>query len=346
MQERQLADKSAPRAALEKEPPAPAAKPLPTPGATVHPDCERIVPKDAVARSLAPRAARWGRDTFGDSDAGRRFPFALLGFLTALAIAGIAMRLAGPRAGILAGVVGLSFPLLTLQSRQLTSEIGTAAGGALIVYGLVALGTRPLGRRPQDIALSAGDAILALASLAAGLAIGFVAGGALLGVLVPVGAYAAAGALGVPGLATLARLAWQAVVRIGGAISPRFAIGRKRAMRETLGEQPIEQLKVLLATLGAIALIGLLAYQMYDLKDPVPGATPVQRQILGKVIAPSACYSSALGAVWRADDDLRFIWDSTFEQIAYGTFPWGLLAPIAFAALLASPDRKRRLLGG
>src|SRR5262249_6055612 len=165
-------------------------------------------------------------------------------------------------------------------------------------------------------------------------------------VLVPVGAYAAAGALGVPGLATLARLAWQAVVRIGGAISPRFAIGRKRAMRETLGEQPIEQLKGLLATLGAIALIGVVAYQMYDLKDPIPGATPVQRQVLGKVIAPSACYSSALGAIWRADDDLRFIWDSTFEQIAYGTFPWGLLAPIAFAALLASPDRKRRMLGG
>jgi hypothetical protein len=345
MQERQLSDKQAPRAELQKDEPAPQPPKLPANAqpAPQKPDCERTVPKDAVARSLTPRAARFGRDTFGDSDAGRRFPFALLGFITALAIAGTAMRLAGPRAGILAGIIALSFPLLTLQSRQLTSEIGTPAGGALIIYGLVALGGRGFARDPKQLALGAGDAILALVSIVAGVALGFAAGGALLGVLVPVGAYAAAGALGVPGIVTLGKLAWQAIVRAGGT---RFGVGRKQSLRETLGEHPIEQLKVLLAAIAAVALIVTLFFQMYDLKDPIPGATPVQRQILGKVIAPSACYSSALGAVWRVDDDLRYIWDSTFEQIAYGTFPWGLLAPIAFAALLASPDRKRRMLGG
>ena len=134
-----------------------------------------------------------------------------------------------------------------------------------------------------------------------------------------------------------------AIIRVAGAIRPRFTIGRRQPMRATLGEEPFYQLKALLATLAAIAVIALIAYQIYDLKDPLPGATPVPRQIFGKVIAPSACYSSALGAIWRTDDDLRFIWDSTFEQIAYGTFPWGLLAPIAFAALLTSADRRRLL---
>ena len=50
--------------------------------------------------------------------------------------------------------------------------------------------------------------------------------------------------------------------------------------------------------------------------------------------------------MWRPDDDLRFVFDSTFEQIAYGTFPWGMLAPIAMVALLAlDRSRKRAQLG-
>jgi hypothetical protein len=47
----------------------------------------------------------------------------------------------------------------------------------------------------------------------------------------------------------------------------------------------------------------------------------------------------------RPDDYIIIIYDSMFEQIAYGTFPWGLLAPVAMAALLAAPDPRRRLLG-
>jgi hypothetical protein len=69
MQERQLADKAAPRAELDKpvETPQQAAKISPsTPIQMIKSECERVVPKDAVARSLTPRAARWGRDTFGD----------------------------------------------------------------------------------------------------------------------------------------------------------------------------------------------------------------------------------------------------------------------------------------
>jgi hypothetical protein len=135
--------------------------------------------------------------------------------------------------------------------------------------------------------------------------------------VVPIGAVAAAGSLGIP---------------LVGAIRRR---------------EPIAPwLPAAISTLAAIGLVALLAYQLYDLKTPYPGMTPPPaREVLGKAIIPTGCYSWALGGVWRPEDDLRMIYDSTFEQIAYGTFPWGLLAPIAMVALLSAPDPRRRLLG-
>jgi hypothetical protein len=353
-QERQLADRVAPRAAVVKEqeeltkkteeqqeaarkqqdvlrPPSLEARLARLDAAVkavidpppVDP-CLHQAPKDALARSLTPRAIAWGRDHLGDSDGGRRLPLAILGFLTVLATAGIAMRGGGSRAGIFTALIVISMPLLVLQSRQLTSEIGTAAGAALILYGLVAFGRGTL--------LGLVESIVALAALAGGLVIGFIAGGALLGVLVPLGAYAAAGGLGVPALGSLVRVITQSVLRKRNELDPDAA-------------PLVDQLKVLLTTLAVIAVIGVLAYQLYDLREPQPGAIPPQRALLGKAIVPSGCWSSALGAIWRPDDDLRYIYDSTFEQIAYGTFPWGILGPIAIASLIASKDRKRRQIG-
>jgi hypothetical protein len=100
------------------------------------------------------------------------------------------------------------------------------------------------------------------------------------------------------------------------------------------------------ATLAAIALLALLASQLYDLKTPYPGMTPPPaRALFGKAILPTGCYAWALGGLWRPDDDLRMIYDSSFEQIAYGTYPWGLLAPLAMAALLTETDLQRKRLG-
>jgi hypothetical protein len=307
-QERQLSDRVAPPAGAK-----PADKPAPgkpPPGAD---PCVRTVPQDAAARSLTARAIAWGRDAIDDSDAGRRLPLALLGVLTVLAAAGTAMRLAGPRAGVLAAIALLAMPLLALQSRMLTSEIGTACGASLIVYALVALGQLRRGS-PLGTAL---DAALAVIALAAGVTLGFYGGGALLGLLVPIGAVAAAGSLGLPLVGALRRKE-----PFAGWLVPA------------------------LATLAAAGLVALLAHQLYDLKTPYPGLTPPPaREVLGKAILPSGCYAWALGGVWRVEDDLRIIYDSTFEQIAYGTFPWGLLAPIAMVALLASGDPRRRQLG-
>ncbi len=346
-QERQLADRVAPRRELMKVAEldtmvrnAVAAQLAPKPpgqAAPAAPDesCRAAAPRDAVSRSLTNRALLFGRDAFGDSDAGRRLPLALLGLLCVLATCGIAMRTAGPRAGVLTALIVLAMPLLALQSRQLTSEIGTAAGGALIVYGLLALGD------PRSIL----DAAVAVAALAAGLAIGFTGGGALLGLLVPVGAVAAAGSLGVPGFATLGRKIAAGARWLVGLVFPRSRAGRTAEPRP-YEPRLAEQLVAVAATLGAIALIGVLAYQLYDLvplDEVKPGTTG--REVLGHAILPSKCWSSALGALWKPEDDLRFIYDSTFEQIAYGTYPWGLLAPIALAALLGAKDRGPKKLG-
>jgi len=393
--ERNLADKVAPRPeVLAKQQPPPAViAPIPQ-----KDQCERLTPKDPVARSLTNRAMVWGRDSISDSDAGRRLPLALLGLLTVLASAGMAMRVGGGRAGVLTALVLLSMPLLVFQSRQLMSEIGIPAGAALTLYGLVALGTATTRSRVLRVV----DNAVAVISLVAGIVIGFVAGGALLGLLVPLGAFAAAHGLGLTAM-------WKAAHGVGGGafaiarkVSPKFAAGRSVAtptnvfawlelaagvamiltgivfieLLKSFGESgstsyalivagmplaihggyllarepdagaQIDAVKGLLVTLAVGGIVAVLAYQLFSLNEPQPGLTPPQRAVLGKAIVATNCWSPALGGMWRPDDDLRYSFDSTFEQIGYGTFPWGIVGPIAIFALLASDDRRRRVLGG
>jgi hypothetical protein len=333
-QERQVADRVAPPIPTAPTGPAvgagpavpPRSPPSPAPASAPVDHCLRAIPGDAVARSLTSRAIQWGRDAIGDSDAGRRLPLAALGLLTVLAASGTAIRLAGPRAGVVAAIALLAMPLLGLQSRMLTSEIGTACGGSLIVYGLVALGA--LGRIGATgqirsigsigaLAHCALDAVVACAAIATGSVLGFASGGALLGLIVPLGAIAAAGALGLPLI---------------------------RAIRR---HQPIAPwLPAAIAAIATAALVALLAHQIYELRSPFPGMTPPPaRALFGVAITTPGCYSWALGGMWRPDDDLRMIYDSTAEQIAYGTFPWGLVAPLAMAALLGADDPRRRRVG-
>jgi hypothetical protein len=326
--ERQIADKVAPAPELAKKL---AQTPMATPPAPKD-GCYKMQPPDQLARSLTHRAIKYGRDTFGATDTGRRLPLALLGLLAVLASAGIAMRTSGSRAGIVTALVLLSMPLLVFQSRQLTSEIGTATGSALIIYSLLAL-SRPARLWFVDIPVS-------VAALAAGLTLGFVSGGALLGVLVPLLAFAVAGSLGVPWLLDLARATRNGAVHLARRFAPRLAVGRERLEYQSDGNWP-----ALVATLGAIAVAGVLAYQLYSLVEPQPGLNPPQRALLGKGIVASGCWSEALGALWRSEDDLRYVFNSTVEQIGYGTFPWGILGVVAMAGLIASTDAKRRMLG-
>ena len=353
-QERQLAD----RVDQSTAPPAPAppkpgqgsnaapAPPPPPPKIEKVDECPKSAPKDATARQLAPKLVAAGRDV-SDSDSGRRLPFALLGILTVLATAGIAMRTAGPRAGALAGLVLLSMPLLVLQSRQIGSEIGTACGGALQIYGLLALGAaaslyRELERRlrPTRAALvHLLDLLVGIAALIAGLKLGAAAGGGLLGNAAPLGAFAAAGALGLPSIANFCRAIYNALLGLGARFGLRATIGRSLRPYHRTGTAPA----LLAAALAAVVLCAI-AYQVFTREFP-PGPPPPHREIFGQPLVATGCWSPALGGIWSGGDDLRAIFDSTFEQIAYGTFPWGILAPVAFAALLASKRAGHARLG-
>jgi hypothetical protein len=265
-----------------------------------------------------------------------RWPLMLLGLLCVAGIAGIGFRLGSTRAGLFTGLICLSFPLLSLQARQLTSEIGTPTGATLIVFGLT------FALRPAVKLWLIVDAIASAAALAIGTWLAFYSGGALLGVLVPVGAVAVASCFG-----------WVAIretgyhaARGGLAAFARVTKSPRRHLRgparEPLGLAGwLPAIVGVLATAGAIALIVILAVQMYDLRDPIPGT----RALWGKSIVPSECYSTALGGLWSFNDDLQATYDVAFEQIAFGTFPWGIAAPIAIGALLLSRERERRYAG-
>ena len=335
--ERSLADRVAPPEDIQLQQDAQrrrafAAQPKKPLGMRKLVSCRRAPPEDQLARSLTNRAMTLGRDRIADSDGGRKLPLALLGLLTVLATAGIAMRLGRPRAGIVSAVVLLSMPLLVLQSRMLTSDIGTACGASLIVYGFLALrGARPLVIRVVD-------SVLGSLALAAGIAIGFLSGGALLGLLVPIGAVAAAGMLGIPFLIDAGKLAYNTSLRLG-------AKSKWTLHRQPLAYSGTHYGPMFLATLATIALVGVLAYQLYELEPPHPGILPPARQVAGVAIVPEGCWSWLLGGTWRPEDDLRYVFDSSFEHIAYGTFPWGILGPIAMFGLMRSPDPNKKLVG-
>ncbi|MGE3545569.1 MAG: hypothetical protein AB7L28_16650, partial [Kofleriaceae bacterium] len=174
----------------------------------------------------------------------------------------------------------------------------------------------------QPIWLVIIDLAISVFALRTGVALGFFSGGALLGLIVPIGAFAAAGGLGVP-----------VVVN---------AVRRRSVLRHV---------PALLAAIAAAILIGLLVRQIYSLEDVLdPLAAYRQqkvatRELFDRALVIDPCWSSMLGAAVRPTDDLRITFDSAFEQIAYGTFPWGILAPIAMAGLLRSDDPERRGAG-
>lgn len=346
-------DKANARAEAERAKATPgAARPATAPPAA---SCLPGAPPDAMSRSLPRRALQWVLRDGPASEGALRLPMALLGVLTVLASAGLAARLAGARAALLCALLLLSFPLLVMQSRQLTSELGTAAGAALILYGLVSL--RPIGhtlyravaaRHPHRAAPTLGrgvlhllDDALSLLALAAGLGLGFLGGGALLGVLVPVLAFAAVTGLGSRGLSALSRLGRGLM----GRLLPRRRgdAGHPPPLGSWVGDPSVTWLgaKGLAATAFAVAILYVLVDHAYKLGVPQVGT----RQLLGHSLVPTSCYSWALGGTWQGHDDLRVLYDSSVEQIAFGTYPWGLLAPLAVIALLMSRQRPERLGG-
>ncbi len=339
-QEMKVADDAllrADRAGAEAEaddPAAEAAREKPPPNA----GCPKVAASDDGPGTLTPRLAAWGAAAIGSAEGDMRLPIAAMGVLCVLAVFGIGARLGGPRAGLLAGVIVLSMPLLVMQSRQLTSEIGTATGAALLVYGLLALA------RPKRWPWALPDLLLSVLAAVAGAWIAYQSGGALLGLVPPLAAVAMAGGVGVAAIGASGRVLGQVPLHLLGG---RHAIGRARPYRDAAGLTGREAALAavgLLAVLGLALALGVLFHQIYDVRE----ATPNTREIFGKSIVPRDCWAEALGGLWRFDDDLKSNYHSMFEHAAFGMFPWGVLAPVALLGLclgLGSDDPERRLLG-
>jgi len=339
-QEMKVADQAATRADRTLAKPASDARAAVAAGSWKPPaargDCPKAAPDDDGARDLTPVLAAIGFDRFGHDEGDLRLLLALLGLASALAVYGIGARLATPRAGLLATIILLSFPLTVLQARQLTSEIGTAAGATLVVYGLVAAA------RPARWPWAIPDLLLSALAVVVGGAIAFFGGGTFLGWLPPLAAIALAGGLGAAFVVALARVGGQALLHAVRALSPRRTIGRLRPLRQSArlsARDAAVTAIALLATVAAIAVAVVLVAQIYDVQTMAPGT----REVFTHSFVPRECWSDALGGVWRAHDDARSTYDSMFEQIAFGTFPWGILAPVALLGLasgLAGESRR------
>ena len=360
----------------------------------------------ATASSREPPFLPWSmaqgmRLVGGDKELGARLPLALLGLVTVLATFFLGRRLASPRAGLLSALILLSFPLLLFQSRQLMSDIGTTAGGALTVLGLVGLawpagsaggdrgakgGARASGGSHHPAWRHAVDAALVIA----GATISFYAAAALRGLVVPFGAVGLAcvaglAASGEPsgapaGDAPRARrghlIAGLALLALGvGALAASQALGLERAAQLGLGVVPAA-LGLVLFVIGAISgrtigsagasepeqrsqrvrLAGVAALGLgvaavalvwtlgaiFELRDPIPG----ERALLGYSIVSTNDYVTPLGGVWMQSDDGRATFDTLFERIAYGLFPWSALAPIALVHLAMGLRRGRATWAG
>lgn len=336
----------------------------------------------------------------GDKELGARLPLALLGLVTVVATFFLGRRLASPRAGLLSALILLSFPLLVFQSRQLMSDIGTAAGGTLAVLGLVGLAW-PAGHdgrgRPAPWRYAV-DAALVIV----GASMSFYAAAALRGLVVPFGAvglaclaglaasrapatgpnghdghdghdgpdeHDASGgpavrrgsvavglalmALGTGALIVAPHLDLDRVAQLGLGLLPvvlgaiLFVRGLLAAPAPT-GAPEQRRLRVHLAAVAglglgvaALALAWVLA-AIFDLRDPIPG----ERALLGYSVVSSNDYVTPLGGVWTQGDDGRATFDTLFERIAYGLFPWSALAPIALVHLAMGTRRGRATWAG
>lgn len=309
----------------------------------------------------------------GDKELGARLPLALLGLLTVVVTFFLGRRLASPRAGLLAALVLLGFPLLVLQSRQLMSNMGAALGSALTVLGLVGLAWPTAQRDRSPPWRYAAD----LALVVAGAVISYYAAALLLGVAVPFGAVGLACMAGLAATGTPEQRAGTRRVPLAlglalliaglGSALVTDALGMGRPARLGLGVLPalvgallfargIMSRRVVVAasptlrrrrahlavvatvsTAVAVVALGWVLAGIFDLRPPIPG----ERALLGYSVVPAGDYVSALGGAWRLRDDLRATFDVLFEQIAYGMYPWSVLAPIALVHLAMGPRRGR-----
>jgi 4-amino-4-deoxy-L-arabinose transferase-like glycosyltransferase len=147
---------------------------------------ERGAQAGAERPGLALLLPALGMQLLGVSEQAARLPGALLAVATLLAVAWAGWSLFSRAAGNIAALVLVGTPLFVLQGRQLTSDMALLLASALALGGLGRL-ARAEGPRARGVSIAAAAAGLGLAALA---------GGVLVGVVVPALAFGAAWLLG------------------------------------------------------------------------------------------------------------------------------------------------------
>jgi hypothetical protein len=269
--------------------------PDPTPEPAPRPPKAKPTPVPAEPR-FTERLVAYGIDRLGFAEGGARAPLALLGLIAVMAAFLLGARAGGRRAGFVAAMVLVSFPLLILQARQLTSEIATATGSALLVLGLVGLARPPAqaGRGWERGAVLACDVVF----IAAGGLLALQSGGPLLGLVPPL--------VGVG----LGALVWAATERSGSARMHVVAVGG----------------------LALAAGLAAFAWFMHD-AFTITSAGDDDRQLFGRTLTASRDVLPGLGGVWKIKGDPQTPFTAIFEQLGFGMFPWVALAPLAIVRL-------------
>ena len=125
----------------------------------------------------------WGTRLFGVSELGGRVPMVVLGLLTLLSMLGLGRALRRERAAVLAGFALLTMPVFFLSARQVSLTLVPVLAQLLAVTG----GTLLCWPRRERLLASV---VLGAVLLAAGLGLGLLSCGGLLGLVAPLGAVA------------------------------------------------------------------------------------------------------------------------------------------------------------
>jgi 4-amino-4-deoxy-L-arabinose transferase-like glycosyltransferase len=279
-------------------------------------DRKRPATKAAQEPRFTERLVAAGVERAGYTELGARWPLALLGLIAVMAAYVLGARLGSPRAGLVGALVLLSFPLLTLQSRQLTSEIAGVSGSTLLFVGLTGLAlprrwTRLFGARGSDL-VPATLLVIDVLAVVAGVILSSRAAGALLGVAPPLVGFG------------VGALAWLATDRTA----------EQRAGRATL-------------VVGALALLGAgvsLLWFMHGTFSWVE-AGEGDRHLFGWTLEATREPLAALGAPWKDAGDVQTPFSVLFEQLGFGLFPWIAVAPIALGRFAFGRDERDERAG-
>jgi hypothetical protein len=247
--------------------------------------------------------AALGIKMFGASEFGARLPLALSAVGALMAVYWAGAGLFRKRSALLGTLVLGSMAIFVLEARQLTSDMPLMAALALSMAGLGRYAWPASGRRrPGDLAAGL-----------VGLGLGFLAGGALAGIVLPVVSLLAAIIVG-GGLLPVEHGVDDGTAELAApGIGPDIAAGRSFGA-STL--RPAGRGFVVFLVLG----LGALALLVASMTGIVAGH-----------------YSALLGGVPRSGAPTH-TFETLIRELGFGMFPWSAVAVFALARPLIRLD--------